>query len=108
MSQFEFHSDLSPDVIAALKAIVGPDALFLDQETRSIYGHDETEDLNFPPAVVLKPKTVDEVSAIMKIASEYVIPVTPIGARTGLSGGRIIPTWRDWLEYGKIQRHHRY
>lgn len=53
------------------------------------YGHDETEDLSFPPHLVLKPNSVDEISSIMKYCNEHRIPVTPAGARSGLSGGML-------------------
>ena len=51
------------------------------------YGHDETEDLNFPPEVVLKPKTTEEVSRIVKYCNDNNIPITPRGAGSGLAGG---------------------
>ncbi|MBW3519585.1 FAD-binding protein [Flavobacterium sp. NKUCC04_CG] len=51
------------------------------------YGRDHTEDLVFPPAVVLKPVSTVEVSWILKFAFDNNIPVVPVGARTGLSGG---------------------
>ncbi|MEZ4722691.1 MAG: FAD-linked oxidase C-terminal domain-containing protein [Flavobacteriales bacterium] len=82
-------NQLEPKLISELTLILGAEYVYADQETRIEYGHDETEDLSFPPAVVLKPRTVEEVSAIMKLANENCIPVTPIGARTGLSGGAL-------------------
>lgn len=60
-----------------------------DFEQRKEYGHDETEDLNFPPSAVLKPISVDEVSKIMRYCYDNEIPVSPAGARTGLSGGAL-------------------
>jgi glycolate oxidase len=60
-----------------------------DFEQRKEYGHDETEDLNFPPSAVLKPTSVEEVSKIMRFCYENEIPVSPAGARTGLSGGAL-------------------
>ena len=60
-----------------------------DESHRKEYGHDETEDLVFIPDVVLKPTTTSEVSAILKYCNENNIPVTPSGARTGLSGGAL-------------------
>jgi glycolate oxidase len=60
-----------------------------DFEQRKDYGHDETEDLNFPPSAVLKPISVDEVSKIMRFCYDNEIPVSPAGARTGLSGGAL-------------------
>jgi glycolate oxidase len=80
---------LSPLMLTALEAIVSSKYFFIDEETRTHYGHDETEDYSFPPSVVLKPGTAAEVSAIMKLANEYKIPVVPMGARTGLSGGAL-------------------
>ena len=53
------------------------------------YGHDETENLNFPPEVLVKPENTLQVSKILKLAFKNNIPVTPIGARTGLSGGSL-------------------
>ena len=80
---------LSPEILQKLSNIVGTAFVFSDQETRNHYGHDETEDYVFPPHVVVKPANAKEISAILKVANEYKIPTTPIGARTGLSGGAL-------------------
>ena len=53
------------------------------------YSHDETEHLKFTPGVVLKPRTAEEISEILKICNRDRIPVTPRGAGTGLSGGAL-------------------
>lgn len=58
-------------------------------EDLSKYSHDETEDLKFPPQVVVKPVNVEQISAIMRYCNNKNIPVTPAGARTGLSGGAL-------------------
>jgi len=68
---------------------LGHDAVGIDREAREHYGSDETEDLNFPPDVILKPSTVEGVSEVLRYCSTLRIPVTPIGARTGLSGGAL-------------------
>lgn len=80
---------LSSEILTFLSNIVGSSYVFIDEATRKNYGHDETEDYSFPPHVVVKPATVEEVSAVMKLANEHQIPITPIGARTGLSGGAL-------------------
>ncbi len=72
-----------------LTTIVGENYIFTDAETLLHFGHDETEDLSFPPQVVLKPANAQEISKILIIANQYKIPTTPIGARTGLSGGAL-------------------
>jgi glycolate oxidase len=81
--------ELNKNIVQLLEDIVGASYIFVDLETRNHYGHDETEDLIFPPQVVIKPANTQEISQILKIANEYMISVTPIGARTGLSGGAL-------------------
>lgn len=83
-----FYSNMNT-ILKHIEAITGKNFVFTDEETRHHYGHDETEDYNFPPTVVVKPGTTEEVSAIMKLANQYNIPVVPIGGRTGLSGGAL-------------------
>ena len=80
---------LAKEILDKLTAIVGENYIFTDQETRNHYGHDETEDYVFPPSVVVKPANTQEISEIIKLANDYKIPTTPIGARTGLSGGAL-------------------
>jgi glycolate oxidase len=80
---------ITPEILTQLNEIIGDTYVFTDQETRNHYGKDETEAFVFPPSVVLKPGTPHEISAILKIANQHGIPVTAIGARTGLSGGAL-------------------
>lgn len=78
---------ITVDIKNKLVEVVGEQYVFTDQETLNDYGKDHTEDLVFPPSIVVKPASTQQVSAIMKLAYENEIPVVPIGARTGLSGG---------------------
>lgn len=77
------------EIISSLQEIVGNTYVFTDFETLQEYGKDHTEDLLFPPQVVVKPSTPQEISEILKLAYSHGIAVTPIGARTGLSGGML-------------------
>ncbi|MBP6039280.1 MAG: FAD-binding protein [Flavobacterium sp.] len=81
--------NLNPEILSELEKIVGPSYIFTDEATRRTYGQDETEDLSFPPQVVVKPANTEEVAQILKISNTYKIPTVPIGARTGLSGGAL-------------------
>ena len=80
---------MNQHVLNELQLIVGEKYIFSDLETRNYYGHDETENYVFPPHVVIKPANAQEISAIMKVANQHKIAVTPLGARTGLSGGAL-------------------
>jgi glycolate oxidase len=77
------------ELIQELQSICGEANVFFDDESLDHYGHDETEKLLYPPDVVAKPSTAEEISKILKYCNEHVIPVTPRGAGTGLSGGAI-------------------
>ena len=68
---------------------IGEKYVFFDKESLDNYGHDETEDLTFLPEVVLKPRTANEISEILKICNKEKIAATPRGAGTGLSGGAL-------------------
>lgn len=81
--------ELTFEHLTELKTLVGEAYVFTDESNLLKYGHDETEDYVFPPAVVVKPGTVEEVSQIMKFAYIHEIPVVPIGGQTGLSGGAL-------------------
>ncbi len=76
-------------ILPELKNILGEAFVFVDDESRNNYAHDETENLHFLPDIVIKPRTAEEISAVMKICNRQKIPVTPRGAGTGLSGGAL-------------------
>lgn len=83
------YKKIDIDDLVILKEIVGNDYVLTDEEKLLEYSHDETEDLSFPPEVVVKPKTTSEVSEILAFCNKNKIAITPCGARTGLSGGSL-------------------
>ena len=83
------YKKINIDDLTILKKIVGKEYLLTDEEKLLEYSHDETEDLSFPPEIVVKPRSVDEISKILNYCNKQKIPVTPCGARTGLSGGSL-------------------
>lgn len=80
---------ISAEILLALEAIVGSQWVHTEGQVLADYGHDETEDLLFYPQVVVKPRTPEEISAIMQLANRTLTPVTPRGAGTGLSGSAL-------------------
>jgi len=80
---------LTTQHLETFKKIVGEKFVFMDEESLNKYAHDETENLHYLPDVVIKPRTTEEISAILKICNAEKIPVTPRGAGTGLSGGAL-------------------
>ncbi|HQV39036.1 MAG: FAD-binding protein [Flavobacteriales bacterium] len=81
--------ELPSPFINALREAFPPDAVLVAEEELLHYGHDETEDLSFPPQVVVRPRNTGEVAEVVRLCAQYGVPITPIGARTGLSGGAL-------------------
>jgi len=75
----------------ALLNIVGSSNIITDPSLMTDYSHDETsvEQYASYPDVVVFPENSEQISAILKYANEHLIPVTPRGGGTGLSGGAI-------------------
>ncbi|MCD6012363.1 MAG: FAD-binding oxidoreductase [Flavipsychrobacter sp.] len=80
---------IQPPHISFFSNLLGEKYVLCDSENLDRCASDETEDLHYLPEVVLQPGLVEEVSAIMKYCNDQVIPVTPRGAGTGLSGGAL-------------------
>ena len=76
-------------LLAQFEAIVGSSNIFTDKEHIEKYGKDETENLLYLPEVIVTPNSPEQISALLKICNEYLIPVTPRGAGTGLTGGAL-------------------
>src|SRR5882757_6401023 len=89
MAIVEKEGLITAERIEAFRQIVGDRYIAMDEESLRRYGHDETEHLYYLPEMVLKPRTAEEISAILRICNQYRIPVTPRGAGTGLSGGAL-------------------
>ncbi|HVS91564.1 MAG TPA: FAD-linked oxidase C-terminal domain-containing protein [Mucilaginibacter sp.] len=84
----EFNK-ITPDILSAFKTIVGDNAIVTNHVDLEKYSHDETEDLHYYPDAAVTPKSPEEISALLKLCNEKLIPVTVRGAGTGLSGGAL-------------------
>jgi len=80
---------ITTELLEQIKSIVGAEYVFTDEESFEKYGRDETERLHYYPAVVVKPRKTEEIAALMQLANKHLIPVTPRGAGTGLTGGAL-------------------
>ena len=85
------YNPVTEEIINKLNEIVGAKNVLTDQEKIEAYSHDETpvEQYAHMPEAVVMPTTAEQISAIVKLANEELIPVTPRGAGSGLSGGAI-------------------
>ena len=75
--------------IAALQAIVGTDEVLTGNAINPDYAHDELGGISRMPEALVRVRTTEEVSAIMRHAWERNIPVTVRGSGTGLVGAAV-------------------
>ncbi|MFF9088066.1 FAD-binding oxidoreductase [Streptomyces sp. NPDC014991] len=89
MSRIEATHDAETSTLTdRLLAGLPPEAVLTDPDVTASYSHDMASFCPAgAPAVVVLPRTVEEVRHVMRTATELRVPVVPQGARTGLSGG---------------------
>jgi len=85
------YNKVTTKIINELVQIVGERFVIADEEDMEAYSHDEVSEEEYAhmPEVVVKPRTTEEISQIVKLANRGNIPITPRGAGSGLSGGAV-------------------
>lgn len=75
------------DLLVQLRAGLPDEALITDPDITASYAHDMASFCEAgTPAVVVLPRSVEQVQHVMRTATALRVPVVPQGARTGLSG----------------------
>jgi glycolate oxidase len=77
-----------PEVLEKLKQIVGLENVLVEPEKVEPYGADAVKE-KFPPEAVVFPETTAEMVEILKLANEYLFPVTARGGGVGYTGGAV-------------------
>ena len=78
---------MQPEIIQALKKIVGDEFVVADETELLVYECDALTLFRNKPDVVVFATNTTQVAAVVKLANEYRIPFLPRGSGTGLSGG---------------------
>jgi len=71
-----------------LKEIVGAENVLIEPEKVEPYGADAVKE-KFPPEAVVFPETTGQVSKILRLANEFLFPVTARGGGVGYTGGAV-------------------
>ena len=83
------YNQVTPEIIEQLKA-AAPGHVYVGEDINEDYMRDEMPIYGKKmPDVLIQPLTTEEVSAVMKICNDNLIPVTPRGAGTGLVGASV-------------------
>jgi glycolate oxidase len=77
-----------PEVLESLREIVGVENVVVEPDRVEPYGADAVKE-KFPPEAVVFPETTAEVAAILRLANEFLFPVTARGGGVGYTGGAV-------------------
>ena len=80
---------LAPDLLARFIGIVGEKYAVTDPSAQEPYLVEMRDLYHGQTPVVLRPRSADEVAALLKLANETKTAVVPQGGNTGLVGGQI-------------------
>ena len=85
------YGRITPEIVKELENITGARNVIQDEEAMAPYSHDETpaDQYGVMPGVVVTPTSTAQVAEVVKLANRHLIPITPRGAGSGLSGGAI-------------------
>ncbi len=78
----------NPEVLDKLRKILGVENVIVDQSQVEPYGADAVKE-KFPPEAVVFPESTEQMAAILKLANEYLFPVTARGGGVGYTGGAV-------------------
>jgi glycolate oxidase len=78
-----------PTIIDAFIAALGSDRVIRRKEELLVYECDGLTSYRQRPAVVVLPKSTEQVAAAVRICDRFGVPFVPRGAGTGLSGGAL-------------------
>jgi len=99
---------VTPEVVEQLAAILGSGGVSVEGEKIAAYSRDEVAerfwDHPYRAEVVAFPESTAQVSAILRLANERRVPVTPRGAGTGLSGGAVPACGGILLSFERMNR----
>lgn len=83
------YATVDDQVLEALRQAVGEAAVVTDAERLETYGRDETEELFALPEVAVVARSTADVAAVMRLAQDLRVPVTPRTGGTGVTGGAV-------------------
>jgi glycolate oxidase len=85
------YNAVTAELLQKLNELLGEKYVATDPEKLDVYKTDEEANTHYHhmPEVVVFPENAEQIAGVMKLANEYLVPVTPRGAGTGLACGAI-------------------
>lgn len=83
------YQPVTAALVEQLSAIVGADHVSTAQAERDLHARDQSHHPPRPSEVVIWPREADQVAAVLALANQARVPVTPWGVGTSLEGNPI-------------------
>ena len=83
------YNKINENDIKALRTIVGEGEVLMGDAINPDYAHDELGGIERMPDALVRVRSTEQISAVMKLAYERSIPVTVRGSGTGLVGSAV-------------------
>ncbi len=80
---------LTASAVRRLAGICAPERVVTDRALLVDYGHDESSEPTRLPEALVRVRSAAETAAVVRLAREERVPLTPRGLGTGLAGGAI-------------------
>lgn len=90
----------------ALRALLGADRVVDDPDVLATHGKDWTKAWQPAPSLIIFPRSVDEVQALVRYANEHSLAVVPSGGRTGLSGAAVAINGELVVSFDRMNKIH--
>ena len=90
--------------VTAVRNELPPETLTFDPSEREEFGRDWTRVHAPNAAAVALPRSTAEVSTLLRLCSQYRVPVVPSGGRTGLAGGAMATRGELVLSLSRMNR----
>ena len=83
------YKKIDSHIISEFLSFLDEKQVIASENEKLAYAQDKTEDFVYMPELVLIPDNAEDISKILKICNEHIIPVTVRSTGTGLSGGAL-------------------
>ena len=93
---------ITPEMVAEIRGLA--EEVIPGPEIHDDFCHDELAGIHCRPEVLVRARSTEEVSRVMKYAYEHHVPVTPRGQGTGLVGGSVARCGGIMLDLSKMNR----
>ena len=95
----------TPADIEYLKTATAPDRVLTGDDIAEEYSHDELGGISARPDVLVRVRSAEEISAVMRYANEKLIPVVVRGSGTGLVGASVALEGGIMIETVGLKKH---